>query len=286
MTKKLKPSKTIIESTHRDELTKQLEDNIVEIHTYCGDLINSYTLKGRQILAMAIYRATCEYGLAIVTLMQSKQPFAKVSTALIRPIFEGLINIKYCLAGEGGATYLKELYSSYGNYLREQERLEEFFNKHDLEKIGGLYINKVRSRQTKAKKVQGAIRTQLNKYGPVTKEVNKKVNLYEKIQIIDHSPRARSIAESFEFQYRNIYPFLSSSIHLSADGGLQWFDIKKKQVIFNKNGETTDDINFSLATTLSILADITDVIEMELDFEEQRRKASSWASIAQKYFDK
>lgn len=251
--------------THKDAQTVELLNALDEIVLYIDDFIDGRKIKNlRGRYSIAILKASSQQASAI-SLIVAKRPMAKVSTVLLRTIYESHIRVNYINLYDDDTLILKNTINSIKSYSDNMARLQEFYELHGLDIISTMPLNKVRANIRKAEKASEEYAELLKKVQKNTEAHKYKKELHEQVRDIDKVNGFDSPDSSAEYNFRILYNTLSAHVHMNFDGANRWIEQSGKYSVLNGSGESAEDNKRILWTTLALIKDIAVITMHALD---------------------
>jgi hypothetical protein len=249
----------------KDSQLLELLETIDYMESYNDAVINKSKLNtSRRTLALATYTAVTQYAAGIKIMLDSK-PMSKVAEPLIRSMFEAWINLEYMLLGDDDRNVLINIWDNLHPQKARMERVQQFFEKHDLEEISGLTLAKVKLMVDSKTQEINEIEKSFKSKGFSDLAASK---LYEKAELVDNAKGFDEPGYSVYYNYQLMYGHWSAGVHLGYDGLLTWLDIDGQNIKFNSN-ETIEDVKRILWTAIALLKDVSILAIRELDLYDE-----------------
>ncbi len=249
-------SKSIVNKVPLDADLKEMMKAINEMEDYSDDFINRASGSSMKLMFnLASYKAAAGYAAAVKTLNE-KRPSAKVSKALIRPLFETVIGLQYNALREDDLYVLEELLRQSHKNKGDLEDIEEFMIEHEVDKVGVIHLSAIRARETKADKNIAGLQLSVDKIlGGKKSDYTQKLN--KQAQAIDKRKPAKKLEDAAFFNYKMLYPYWSDGVHLGASGTTSWIDLKGKKLYLNHSGDDLHDVKLAVWQAMAIFRDIS-----------------------------
>ena len=248
--------KPIVKRVPLDADLKEMMKAIDEMEEYSDNFINGTSgVSMKLMFNLASYKAAAGYAAAVKTLNKAR-PSAKISKALIRPLFETLIGLQYNALREDDVYVLEELLRQSHKNKSDLEDIEDFMNEHEVDKVGVIHLSAIRARETKADKNikdlnESVERILSGKKSDYTQKLNKQA------QAIDKSKPPKKLEDAAFFNYKMLYPYWSDGVHLGASGTTSWIELKGKKLLLNNSGEELNDVKLAVWQAMAIFRDIS-----------------------------
>lgn len=254
----------IIQHEKDAQLTELLK-TIDYMEKYNDTVINKSKLStSRRTLTLATYAAVTQYAVGIKIMLDSK-PMSKVAEPLIRSMFEAWINLEYMLLGNDDKNVLINIWANLHPQKARMERVQQFFEKNELEDISGLTLDKVKA----------MVESKTQEINEIEKSFKSKgfsdlaaLKLYEKAELVDIEKEFEEPGHSVYYNYQLMYGHWSAGVHLGYDGLLTWLDIDGQNIKFNSN-ESIEDVKRILWTAIALLKDVSILAIKELDLYDE-----------------
>ena len=262
------PKLPIVKQITVDTDLKEMMSAIDEMELYSDEFINKASGSSMKLMFnLAAYKASADYASAVKTLNE-KRPSAKVSKALIRPLFESLIGLQYNALRQDDLYVLEELLRQSQKNKSDLEDIEDFMIEHEVDRVGAIHLSAIRSRETKGdKNIDGLQRSVDQILGNKKSDYTQKLN--KQALAIDSNKPPKKLDDAAFFNYKMLYPYWSDGVHLGASGTTSWIELQGKKLLINNSGEDLSDVKLAVWQAIAIFKDISVFTHKQFDMYDE-----------------